>query len=303
MATVALEFVPPDRAHGPARAAETAERVRELLSAHGLLGRVNALLVPGMIPEDDDRPVPLREKLDVLDVHRATRAALPIESIVTQVTAFSAAEGLDRRIAAIREAGIGRVVFVGVPRTLADGAGPGLAPAAALGRYAGRLAGRGVVLIPTRDGEAARFGAKLAAGATFALCQMLFSDRIASVLAELPADAPRAEILLSFAYVPKLEQRTGLIRWLIRDTTEAARREMEEVQRIAGQPFAAKKTALVDLYRRVVEGAARAGHPLGVHFECPYDFNPYAFEVFRAMLDAWSPEPRAASDRRAGPRP
>lgn len=299
MGTVALEFVPPDRVHGPTRAAETAERVRALLEAEGLLGRVNALLVPGMIPEDDDRPIPLQEKLDVLDVHRATRAALPLESIVTQVTAFSSAEGLDRRVEAIRAAGIGRVVFVGVPRTLADGAGPGLAPAAALTRYADRLAGRGVVLIPTRDQEAARFGAKLAAGASFALCQMLFSERVASVLAELPEDAPRAEILLSFAYVPKLEQRSGLIRWLIRDTSDAARREMETVQRIAGQPFAAKKAALVEIYRRVVEGAARAGHPLGVHFECPYDFNAYAFEVFHAMLDVWSPAPAGAGPQGA----
>jgi len=289
MGTVALEFVPPDLAHGPDRASETAERVSELLSAEGLLGRVNALLIPGMIPEDDDRPVELREKMDVLDVHRATRAALPLENIVTQVTAFSSEEHLDQRIETLKSAGIDRAVFVGVPRTLVDGAGPGLAPVAALARYENTLSDRGVVLIPTRDDEAARFGAKVAAGANLALCQMLFSDLIAELLPSVKLDGPKPEILLSFGYVSKIEERTGLIRWLIRDETDAARREMETVFEIAGKPFAAKKAALVELYRRVIGGVQASGYPIGLHFECPYDFNRYAFEVFHAMLDVWSP--------------
>jgi len=289
MGTVALEFVPPDRARGAEHAVRGAERVRELLASAGLLARVNALLIPGMIPEDDDRPIPLAEKLDVLEVHRATRAALPLRNIVTQVTAFSSAERLDERIAEIEAAGVERTVFVGVPRTLTDGAGPGLAPSVALERYAQRLAGRGVVLIPTRQDEAARFGAKVAAGANLALCQMLFSDQIAHVLPEVEIEGPKPEILLSFAYVAQAETRTGLIRWLIRDATPAGQRELETVLEIAAKPFADKKAALVEIYRSVIEGVQDLGYPLGVHLECPYDFNAYAFDVFHAMLDVWSP--------------
>ena len=289
MGTIALEFVPPDIAHGPRRATETAERVRELLLRAGLLHRVEALLIPGMIAEDDDRPIALVDKMDVLDVHLTTRSVLPLRNIVTQVTAFSSMEALDQRIAILEQAGIDRVVFVGVPRTLADGAGPGLTPAAALRRYSARLPGRGVVLIPTRQDEAARFGAKVAAGANLALCQMLFSDLIGSVLCATRVEGPKPEILLSFGYVPNAETRVGLIRWLIRDVTDAAQREMATVLDLASKHFADKKAALVEIYRRTVESVLDLGYPLGIHFECPYDFNPYAFEVFHAMLDVWSP--------------
>ena len=40
---------------------------------------------------------------------------------------------------------------------------------------------------------------------------------------------------------------------------------------------------------RLIEGVQGLGYPLGVHLECPYDFNGYAFEVFHTMLDVWSP--------------
>jgi hypothetical protein len=286
--TVALEFVPPDLARGGAHARETAARVRELLEREGILERINALLLPGMIREDDDRPVPLEPKLDVLDLYGEIRHSLPMQAIVTQVTAFSSHAALDARIADLEAAGIERAVFVGVPRTLADGAGPGLAPADALERYRDRLQDRGVVLIPTRSDEASRFGAKVSAGASLALTQLLFSDRIAEVLSEVPCEGERPEVLLSFGYVPRAEERVGLIRWLIRDTTQAARDEMAKVAQLAGLSFAAKKPALVDLFRRATEAAATTGYPLGLHFECPYDFNPYAIEVFHAMLDAWS---------------
>jgi len=49
--------------------------VRALLASTGLAERVNALLIPGMIPEDDDRPLRLAEKLDVLGVTGASPAA------------------------------------------------------------------------------------------------------------------------------------------------------------------------------------------------------------------------------------
>lgn len=290
MPTVALEFVPPDLEGGPERAQQEAGEVAEGLRAAGLEGRVNALLVPGMIAEEEDRPVPLRPKMDPLDVCRAVAGALPgLECIVTQVTAFSDAAALEARLRGLHAAGIRRAVFVGVPRTMADGQGPGVAPAEALGRFRELVPGRGVVLIPTRDAEKPRFEAKLAAGADFALTQLLFSDRIAKLLPTVDAGAARPEVLLSFGYVPRAETRVGLIRWLIRDRTQAARSEMAFVAELAELPFAAKKTALVELYRRIAAGLAGAGFPLGLHFECPYGFNPWAFEVFAAIADAGLP--------------
>ncbi len=292
MTTIALEFVPPDleapdQEAGRSRAKATAERVRELLVCEGISHRINALLLPGMIAEEDDRPVPLRPKLDVLDLHSQVNEALALESIVTQVTAFSSHGELEARVRALQAAGVEKVVFVGVPRTLEDGAGPGLPPAEALQLYRDRLQACGVILIPTREDEAARFGAKLAAGANLALTQMLFSDHIGSVLRAIDSHVRAPEVLLSFAYVPKSEERIGLVHWLIRDTSSAARREMEVVREIAGLSFPAKKAALVEIFRRTVNSAREASFPLGLHFECPYDFNPYAIEVFHAMLDVW----------------
>ncbi len=59
---------------------------------------------------------------------------------------------------------------------------------------------------------------------------------------------------------------------------------------LAERPFEEKKTALVDLYKRITDGLRRGDYPLGIHFECPYGSNEYAFEVFHAMLDCWSPD-------------
>lgn len=289
MSTIALELVPPVVEGGPESARAEAARARELLAKSGLSDRVNSLLIPGMIAEEEDRPVPLAERMDPLEVRRATAETLPLRCIVTQVTAFATAEALRERLRALRAADIDRVVFVGVPRTLADGEGPGVAPADALSRFRDEVPHRGVVLIPTRRDEKARFEAKVSAGANFALSQLLYSDLVTRLLPSLDVGEPRPEILLSFGYVPKAETRVGLIRWLIRDETEAARREMAWVEEIAGKPFAQKKAALVDLYERVTDGLRESGYPLGIHLECPYGFSPYAFEVFHAMLDRWSP--------------
>lgn len=292
MTTIALEFVPPSAAGGAAKAREEAEGAAKLLREAGLAERVNAVLVPGMIAEESDRPVPLEEKMDPLDVCAALAEPLPVEPIVTQVTAFDSPEALDVRVDALRAGGIRRAVFVGVPRTLADGEGPGVAPTEALGRYRGVLDGTGVIFIPTRPEEKPRFEAKAKAGASFALSQMLFSDHVNEVVASLELDEPKPEILLSFGYVPKAEQRVGLIHWLIRDETEAARRDMAFVEELSGMSFRRKKTALVDLYRRVLDGVRESGFPLGIHFECPYGFNGYAFEVFQAMLEHGTPDER-----------
>ncbi|MDX1648945.1 MAG: mycobacterial-type methylenetetrahydrofolate reductase, partial [Myxococcota bacterium] len=149
MATIALEFVPPSAEGGPAKAREEAGKVRDLLRKAGIAERVDTLLVPGMIAEESDRPVPLEEKMDPLDVRRATREALPLQCVVTQVTAFSSMDALAERLDTLAEADIHRVVFVGVPRTLADGQGPGVAPTEALSHFRDRVPHRGVILIPT----------------------------------------------------------------------------------------------------------------------------------------------------------
>jgi len=291
MATIALELVPPVALDGPEKARAEAERARELLAKSGLTDRVNAVLIPGMIAEEEDRPVPLSERMDPLEVRRATAETLPLRCIVTQVTAFATAEALGDRLRELRGADIDSVVFVGVPRTLADGEGPGVAPTDALARFRREVPQRGVVFIPTRQDEEARFRAKVSAGANFALSQLLYSDRVTRLLPSLDLEEPRPEILLSFGYVPKAETRVGLIRWLIRDETEAARQEMAWVEKVADEPFPRKKQALVDLYERVTDGLRESGYPLGIHLECPYGFSPYAFEVFHAMLERWSPEP------------
>ena len=289
MKTVALEFVPPSAEAGLPRLLEEAEHVATLLRRTGIDRRVNALLVPGMIAEDSDRPVPLEEKMDPLEVCRAVRSVLPLEPIVTQVTAFSSFEALGERLRSLRQHGVSRVVFVGVPRTLADGQGPGLAPTDAIESFQDVVPHRGVILIPTRHDEKLRFEAKLRAGANFALSQLLCSDAITRLLPAIELSGPRPEILLSFGYVPRVEERVGLIQWLIRDHTPAAQAEMEWVARVAPLSFAEKKRALVDVYERVIEGVQEGGFPIRLHFECPYGFNEYAFETFQTMLDVWSP--------------
>jgi hypothetical protein len=289
MPTIALEFVPPDAAAGAGQARAEADKAKELMRASGLADRVNTLLVPGMIAEDTDRPVPLNERLDPLEVVRAIASTLPLDVILTQVTAFSSAAELGTRLRALQSAGIRRVVFVGVPRTLADGEGPGVTPADALGGFREEIPDRGVILIPTRQNEKERFEAKVKAGANFALSQLLFSDHVTSLVPTLELKEDRPEILLSFGYVPRVEQRIGLVQWLIRDDTDSARLEMAWVEALSDKPFREKKAALVDLYKRVTDGMRESGYPLGVHFECPYGNNAYAFEVFRAMLNYWSP--------------
>jgi len=288
--TIALEFVPPDTSGGPEKAREDAGKAREQMTAAGMEGRIDSLLIPGMIPEESDRAVRLEEKMDPLAVKAAIADELPLACIVTQVTAFSSVEALGARIGELRDAGVRRAVFVGVPRTLADGEGPGVSPADALGRFGEAMPGRGVILIPTRDDEKPRFEAKAKAGANFALCQMLFSDHMAGFLPTVELPEPRPEILLSFGYVPKMEKRVGLIRWLIRDETEQAKREMAFVEEIAGKGFKKKRTALMDVYKRTVDPLLESGFPLGLHFECPYGFSRYAFDLFHAMLDHWSPD-------------
>ena len=102
----------------------------------------------------------------------------------------------------------------------------------------------------------------------------------------------RPEILLSFGFVPKVENRVGLINWLIQDPGNAAvADEQAFVTRLANTEPAQRRKLMVDLYKRVIDGVADLGYPLSIHFDSRYGVSAAAFETFAEMLDYWSPTP------------
>ncbi|MEE6177761.1 mycobacterial-type methylenetetrahydrofolate reductase [Mycobacterium sp. 050134] len=293
--TIALELVPPNCDDGQQRALEDARKVVRYSAESGLDGRLRHVMIPGMIAEDDDRPVPMKPKLDVLDFWSIIKPELPeMHGLCTQVTAFMDEASLRDRLAALCSAGMEGVVFVGVPRTMNDGEGSGVAPTDALSIYRDLVPNRGVILIPTRDGEQGRFNFKCDQGANYAMTQLLYSDAIVDFLAEFAKTSDhRPEILLSFGFVPTVEDRVGLINWLIQDPGNAAvAGEQEFVKRLAGSEPADKRRLMVDLYKRVIDGVADLGFPLSVHFEATYGVSGPAFQTFAEMLDYWSPARR-----------
>ncbi|OBK74638.1 mycobacterial-type methylenetetrahydrofolate reductase [Mycobacterium sp. 1274761.0] len=299
--TIALELVPSNTERGPEYAVEEARKVARISAESGLDSRIKHVMIPGMIAEDDDRPVPMLPKLDVLDYWTLIRPELPgMRGLCTQVTAFMDEEALGRRLATLGEAGFEGIVFVGVPRTMNDGEGSGVAPTDALSIYGQTVENRGVILIPTREGERGRFDFKCKQGANFGLTQLLYSDAIVGFLKDFAESTDhRPEILLSFGFVPKVESRVGLIEWLIQDPGNAAVAEEQAfVRSLAGRDPADKRQLMVDLYKRVIDGVADLGFPLSVHFEATYGVSGAAFETFAEMLDYWSPEGRreAAGD-------
>jgi len=291
MSHIALEFVPPNVSEGREKAAEEAAKVKSLFQESGIGDRVDTLMIPGLIDEDPDRPVALEKKMDPIDVYKAAQSDLPLDCIVTQVTPFLSPSDLERRVQTLQSESINRIVFVGVPRTMADGEGDGMAPTDALSHFSETVPHRGVILIPTREGERGRFQYKIDRGANFALTQLLYSDYITGFLPKMKeVTDERPRIYLSFGYVPKSEPRAGLIRWLIQDENPVVEKEMEYVTQLAEKEFEDKKASLVDLYKRVIDGVHDLGFPLGLHLECPYGFSKPAFETFHAMMDVWTPE-------------
>ena len=294
--TIALELVPPNVDDGKERALQDVRKVVEYSAQSGLDGRLRHVMIPGMIEEDDDRPVPMRSKLDVLDYWSIIKAELPgaggeIKGLCTQVTAFMDEPALRQRLTDLSAAGMEGVVFVGVPRTMNDGEGSGVAPTDALSIYRQLLANRGAILIPTRDGEQGRFNFKCNQGATYGMTQLLYSDAIVGFLADFAKNTDhRPEILLSFGFVPKVETRVGLINWLIQDPGNAAvADEQAFVKRLAGSEPAQKRQLMVDLYKRVLDGVADLGFPLSIHLEATYGVSGPAFATFADMLAYWSP--------------
>jgi len=290
--TIALELVPPNVDDGQQRAIEDARKVVQCSAEYGLDGRIRHVMIPGMIAEEDDRPVPMKQKLDVLDFWSIIKSQLPgVNGLCTQVTAFMDEPSLRERLAELRAAGMEGVVFVGVPRTMNDGEGSGVAPTDALSIYRQLVPNRGVILIPTRDGEQGRLNFKCNQGATYAMTQLLYSDAIVDFLAEFAKNTDhRPELLLSFGFVPKVEARIGLINWLIQDAGNAAvADEQAFVKRLAGSEPAQKRELMVDLYKRVIDGVADLGFPLSIHLEATYGVSPAAFATFAEMLAYWSP--------------
>ena len=288
--TIALELVPPNVERGAQYAVDEAAKVRALSAESGVsLGHI---MIPGMIDDDDDRPVEMKPKMDVLEYWSLIQPELPqARGLCTQVTSFLDESALRGRLTELNAAHFDGIAFVGVPRTLKDGEGGGVAPTDALSTFASLVPNRGVILIPTREGEQGRFTFKLDQGATYGMTQLLYSDAIVGFLTEFAASTDhRPEILLSFGFVPQMESKVGLINWVIQDPGNAAvAAEQEFVTRIAGLDPADKRREMLDLYKRVIDGVGALGFPLSVHFEAAYGPSRPAFETFAAMLDYWSP--------------
>ncbi|WP_102141048.1 mycobacterial-type methylenetetrahydrofolate reductase [Mycobacterium hubeiense] len=294
--TIALELVPPNREGqdgGRERALEDAGKLLRCSAEAGIEGRIRHVMIPGMIEEDDDRPIEMKPKMDVLDFWSIIKPELPgVNGLCTQVTAFMDKATLRQRLAALVAAGFDGIAFVGVPRTMNDGEGSGVAPADALSLFDGLVPNRGAILIPTRDGEQGRFRFKCDSGATYGMTQLLYSDAIVDFLAEFARTTDhRPEILLSFGFVPKVEARVGLINWLIQDPGNAAvADEQEFVKRLANVEPTEKRKLMLDLYKRVIDGVVDLGFPLSIHLEATYGLSTPGFETFAEMLDYWSPD-------------
>ena len=290
--TIAVELVPTNVERGTEQAIDDARKIVQLSADFGLGGRIGHLMMPGLIEEEDDRPVEMKPKLDVLDFWSIIKPELPgVRGLCSQVTAFMDEQTLRQRLGDLVGAGIDGIVFVGVPRTMADGEGSGVAPTDALSIYRELVDNRGVILIPTREGEHGRFNFKCEQGATFAQTQLLYSDAIVGFLTEFAKRTDhRPEILLSFGFVPKIENRIAFISWLIQDPGNAAGAEEQAfVKTLATTEPAQKRKLMVDLYRRVVDGVVDLGYPLSIHLEATYGNSAPAFETFAELLDYWSP--------------
>jgi hypothetical protein len=298
--TIAIELVPPNADRSPTERLEEARKVARNSAAAGLAGRIGHAMIPGMIVEDGDRPVEMKPKLDVLDYWKLIGPQLPgIGGLCTQVTSFSDDASLRHRLTDLVDAGMAGIAFVGVPRTMSDGEGSGVAPTDALNLYRDLVPNRGAILIPTRDGETERFGFKCSQGATYGMTQLLYSDAIVDFLTGFAKTSDlRPEILLSFGFVPQVESRVGLINWLIQDPGNAAvAAEQAFVQTLAGTEPAARRQLMVDLYKRVIDGVAGLGFPLSIHLEAAYGYSAPAFETFAEMLAYFSPSPHSPASQ------
>ncbi|OMC09043.1 mycobacterial-type methylenetetrahydrofolate reductase [Mycolicibacterium fortuitum] len=291
--TIALELVPPTLERGVQYPVDEARKVLALAAETGIEGRIRHVMIPGMIDEDDDRPIEMKPRMDVLDYWNILRPELDgMRGLCTQVTSFLDSEALGKRLTDLSAAGFEGIAFVGVPRTMKDGEGEGVAPTDALSIYEDLVLNRGAILIPTREGEQGRFNFKCDQGATYGMTQLLYSDAIVGYLKKFAETTDhRPEILLSFGFVPKMESKVGLINWLIQDPgNEAVAAEQAFVSDLAQREPTEKRQLMLDLYKRVIDGVAGLGFPLSIHFEAAYGVSKPAFETFAEMLEYWAPD-------------
>jgi hypothetical protein len=131
------------------------------------------------------------------------------------------------------------------------------------------------------------------------MTQLLYSDAIVGFLTEFAKITDyRPEILLSFGFVPKVENRVGLINWLVQDPGNAAvADEQAFVKTLADTEPAQRRQLMVDLYKRVIDGVGDLGYPLSIHFEATYGVSGAAFDTFAEMLAYWSPASPRHSQR------
>lgn len=301
--TIALEFVPPAIEAGKQKVKEEANLVLERARETGIEGQIRHLMIPGMIDEEEDRPVPMKPRMDPLDVWKAASGEVTeMSGLCTQVTSFLKRDALKQRFVDLRAAGMEGIIFVGVPRTMQDGEGDGVAPTDALAEFQETVPNRGCILIPTRDSEDGRFGFKCDQGATFALTQLLYSDSIVAFLKDFSRKFEhRPEVLLSFGFVPGIEKKVGLIKWLIQDKGNAVVAEEQAlVARLSEMKLKDKQQTLLDLYKRCIDGVRELDFPISLHLEAPYGFSRPAFETFAQWLDYWKPDVEAQPKVRTG---
>lgn len=294
MNTIALEMAPPDLDGGADKAVEEGRKVAGNARATGMDGLIRHVMIPGIIPEEEGRPVEIKPKMDTIDFWHAIRPEIgEVRGLCTQVTAFHDKQQLTERLQNLRDAGMEGISFVGVPRTMQDGQGPGIAPTDALTQFQDLVPHRGSILIPTRESEQGRFGFKCERGVTFGMTQLLYSAAIVDFLTEFARRTPyRPEILLSFGFIAEAESRVRLIDWLIQDPgNPAVEQEQRFVAEVAGLSFEGRKRRLVDLYKRIIDGVHDLGFPLSIHLEAPYGHSKPAFDTFAEMLDHWAPQP------------
>ena len=294
LSTIALELVPPNVDRGREQALEEAQKVLRCASAVGLEGRIRHVMIPGMIEEDDDRPIEMKPKMDVLDFWSIIKPELPgVNGLCTQVTAFLDESALRQRLTDLRDAGIDGIAFVGVPRTMNDGEGSGVAPTDALSIFDHVVPNRGVILIPTREGEHGRFNFKCDQGATYGMTQLLYSDAIVDFLTGVRRDdgPPARDPAVVRLRADGRDQRRP--DQLADPGSGQRRRRRRTGLRQAPWPKpnpADTRKLMVDLYKRVIDGVGDLGFPLSIHFEATYGVNKPAFDTFAEMLAYWSPD-------------
>ena len=92
-------LMPPNLERGPQYPVEEAQKVLALASQAGMAGRIQHVMIPGMIDEDDDRPIEMKPRMDVLEYWSILQPELPgMRGLCTQVTSFLDQEALGKRL-------------------------------------------------------------------------------------------------------------------------------------------------------------------------------------------------------------